>query len=252
MYRHHRHRERYGRARRRPERAPATPDRSARTPRASRRPLRPLASSRGGPGMPAACPDPRSGGRARPRPACAPPATPVPERRTRSRLHLRRLRKESSDRPGRRSSPRGFLPVDAAPHPGHLRSRYRFACPQVIHGGGQVPAGHRGVLAGATRVELATVDELHPRVEEEEVGGAGGAVGPGYLLGFVEEHREFDAQLPDHLIERLGPILRVALGVVRADGDYADTPVAVLIADLGEPGLDMLHERRSEEHTSEL
>src|SRR6185437_8028774 len=50
--------------------------------------------------------------------------------------------------------------------------------------GEEVVAGDGDFVAGATGVELASVDELEVVVEEEEVGRAGGVVGSGDLLGF--------------------------------------------------------------------
>ncbi len=52
-----------------------------------------------------------------------------------------------------------------------------------IDGAAQVVPGDGHGAAGAARVELAAVDQAVLRIEQEEVGGAGGGVRPGHVLG---------------------------------------------------------------------
>ena len=77
-------------------------------------------------------------------------------------------------------------------------------------------------------VELAPVDERPVAVEHEEVGRAGGLVGPGDFLRLVVEVGEGVADLGLLRAHHLGAVVGVARDVVGADADNGH-PLALVL-----------------------
>src|SRR5581483_11126992 len=116
------------------------------------------------------------------------------------------------------------LPLDVAAEAGALVLGYGPPGEDGVDGGAEVGAGHRQPVAGAAGVELAPVDEPASSVEEEEVGRAGGPVGPGHLLGLVVEVGEAPALAGGLLGHGLGGVGRVGVDVVAGDGHHGHAP----------------------------
>jgi len=87
---------------------------------------------------------------------------------------------------------------------------------------------------------LAAVDELHYAIEEEDVGGAGGLVGAGYLLGFVVEVGKAEAEALGLLAEAFGAVVGVVFSVVAADGDDVDGLGDVVASQVRQAPFDVL------------
>ncbi len=79
------------------------------------------------------------------------------------------------------------LPLDIAADAGGLVGRDGFSGQYGFEGGADICAGDRPPIARAAVVQLAAINQPSGGVEEVEVRRAGGAIGFGHVLGFVEE-----------------------------------------------------------------
>ena len=108
-------------------------------------------------------------------------------------------------------------------------------------------------MPGPAVVELTAVDETPVSVEEEEVRRTRGVVGLRNLLRLIEQIREGVAGFAGFLGEARGGVLRVGLGVVRADRDDREAGVHVIPTELCDPGPHVSHVRAvaADEHHQE-
>ncbi len=82
-------------------------------------------------------------------------------------------------------------------------------------------------MVRAAVVELAPVDQFKAAVEEVDVRGAGGIIGPATSWDSSQEIGKWVAAtflFPDYVLR---VVVRKPLGVVAVDGDEADAPVHV-------------------------
>jgi len=131
------------------------------------------------------------------------------------------------------------LPLDAAADAGFLVGIDWVSGQQPVDCCAKIAACDRLVVAWSTVVELASVDKSSLGIKEIEFRCAGGLVGLGNFLGFVEAQGKTELELLGHLLEPLGGVIRIMSRIVAADADDAKPRVQVVLSDLGDFALDM-------------
>ena len=86
----------------------------------------------------------------------------------------------------------------------------------------EIIAGQGLSVFRAALVKPSAVSEAAIRIEDEEIGRAGGSVSPCRILGGVKENWEGKVGFEDHLAEFLRRIIGIGDGVVGADADRRD------------------------------
>ena len=86
--------------------------------------------------------------------------------------------------------PIAFPPFDITPNTRFLVSRNRLARKRRVHGRAQILSRHGLAVAGTAVVKLTAVDEAALRIEEKEIGRAGGSVGLSDRLAVVMAERK--------------------------------------------------------------
>ena len=86
----------------------------------------------------------------------------------------------------------------------------------------EIIAGEGLSVFRAALIKPSAVSEAAIRIEDEEVGRAGGRICPRRLLGGVKEDREGKVGFDGHLAEFLRRIVGIGDGVVGADADRRD------------------------------
>ena len=136
----------------------------------------------------------------------------------------------------------GF-PLDIAADAGFLVSWRRLIGQHGVYRHAQVGASDGNIIAGPAAVELAAIDQFAVGVKQEEIRGAGGAVGFRYSLGFVVEIRKGIAESFGFLGHVRRAVGGVVGNIVGADGDDGETFSVVVLGELNQPLADVLDER---------
>jgi len=112
-----------------------------------------------------------------------------------------------------------LLPLNVAAHAGFLLYGDGGACYKLFDGAGQVLTGHRFIVAGTGAVELAAIDEFFVGVEKKNIRGAGGAVGLGRRLIFIDKIGKGKAECFGYFHHPFRTVIRILAEVVTVDGD---------------------------------
>src|SRR5262245_44418586 len=133
------------------------------------------------------------------------------------------------------------LPLDTAADTGMLIAVDRLPSKYGIDRGTKIDTGHRLVVAGATAVQLSSVDQPLVVIKEIEVRGAGCLVGLCDFLRVVKAERKTKVEVLGHLLEPFRGILRIVHRIVAADADEAKLSVRIVLSNPGNLHLDMHH-----------
>src|ERR1017187_740999 len=142
------------------------------------------------------------------------------------------------------------LPLDVAADAGPLFGAHRAPGEYRVDGRAKVAARDGNIVFRTAAIHLPTVYQFAPRIEQEEIRRAGGAVSPGGFLGLVVAIGKREAQpgcLGAQSIRRVFGKLR---RVVRRDGDDPQPRAGILLQQFRKAGLHVFHVRtvRAQEH----
>lgn len=128
-----------------------------------------------------------------------------------------------------------------------------MACECGVDCASQASTVHRDLAAGTAVIELAVVDKPPVLIIKEEVRSADRLVGLGHLLRFVMAEGKRELEAARHAAHSLGRIVRIAGGVVGADGEDAERAVSIIARHGRNAALYVSHVRavRAEKHHQE-
>src|SRR5512139_1916711 len=106
------------------------------------------------------------------------------------------------------------LPLDAAAHRGDDLEAHGSPLEHGVEGGPEIPSRHLGGVLPRV-VDATVVGEAPVRVEDEDVGSAGGVVGARHFLRLVPEVGEVETALGGPRLHDREGVLRIGGGVVR-------------------------------------
>ena len=101
-----------------------------------------------------------------------------------------------------------FTPLDVAAETRNLICRNRTSGQDSVYGPAQICSIDRYIVAGPAAIELTAVDQTPLTIEEKEIRRTRRMIGFGHTLRFIEEVREYIANLTDFFPHLFRAVIR--------------------------------------------